>query len=80
MLKILRQFSMHNILKIFSTRLADQPRSYSRHPEAALTLTSLLHVHEPRSALWTVSIDSLATLCSLTRTQVPALRPIELGS
>ena len=75
--KILQPFSMRNILKLFSTRLADQPRSHSRYPEAALSSTSLLHVHEPRSALRIVSSGSLAAFSLLRVHGCRPLRTIE---
>jgi hypothetical protein len=71
-LLFLRSFSMFNIsvfkiLHSFSIMLdsSTSQRSNSRHPETALTSTLLLHVHESRSALWTVSRGSLATLSLL---------------
>ena len=63
----------------FAVQLADQSRSHPCYPEAALSSTSLLHMYESHSALWTVSSGSLATLSLLRVHGCRPLRAIEFG-
>jgi hypothetical protein len=77
-IKILHLFSIPNIFRILR-QIADQPRSYLCYPEMALSSTSLLHVHEPRSALWTFSSGSLVTFSILRIHGCRPLRAIEFG-